>query len=541
MAEQNVQFTPVGMEGALNLGYSYSAWWLRLDIEAEKAGPWYLEVGYPSLDSVELFLPDAGDGYLHMQAGDLLPFSKRLLPHHNLVFPVKLPAGESRLYLRITSAGNLTIPAAIWEPQTFHLHNQTNYAALAIYYGMLLALGLYNLILYFNLRDRAYLFYVLFLASMAVGNASMDGLAGQFIWPGWATWAHHALPIGMAASGLLAACFVRSFLNTRHNRPRIDRALQFFIAWFAGSILLNLVSYQWAEMMTSLGGMAFSFTTLLFGVISYRQKYPGARYFLLAWISLLTGSIMLAMRNFGWLPTNFATTHGFQVGSAIEMLLLSFALADRIHTLRKEKEFADAKLLQMQEENLTVLRQSEQALERRVAERTQELTEANARLESLSRQDPLTGLGNRHELEDAWNKMASHAKRSSRSIATLLMDLNNFKPINDTHGHNVGDHVLREVATRLRKVVRASDTVVRLGGDEFVMLVDGITVTDEVEPIKKKIEEVIGESIQVNGLAVIVGVSIGFGIYPADGTTLPELLQRADVTMYRNKRQIAAR
>ncbi|MBI5005585.1 MAG: diguanylate cyclase [Nitrosomonadales bacterium] len=541
IARQRDWLSPAGMQGAINIGYSRSVWWLRLDIESDTPLSRYLEIGYPSLDSVEVFVPHAGGEHLHLQAGDLQPFSQRLLPHRNLVFPVEFPAGKSSLYMRISSAGSLTIPASIWEPRTFHLHNQTSYAALAIYFGMLIALGSYNLLLYFSLRDRTYLYYVLFLASMAIGTASLDGLAGQFIWPDWPTWTHLALPIGMAMSGLLAACFVRSFLDSRQNSPRTDVILKSFIAWFAVSILLNLASYQWAEIMTSLGGMGFSTIALTIGVISYRRGYPGARYFLLAWTSMLTGSILLAARNFGWVPTNFITIHGLQIGSALEMLLLSYALADRINALRRAKELADARLLQMQQENVAALLRSEQELEKRVAERTQELAEANARLEGLSRQDPLTGLGNRNELEEAWEKMEGHARRHDRNIVILLMDLNNFKPINDTHGHHVGDHVLIEVAARLHKNMRVTDTVVRLGGDEFVILANDIATNEGIGALEDKIREVISEPIRIDDSVLQVGVSIGFARYPSDGTTLSDLMQHADSAMYQDKRQCIPR
>lgn len=163
------------------------------------------------------------------------------------------------------------------------------------------------------------------------------------------------------------------------------------------------------------------------------------------------------------------------------------------------------------------------------------LLDANARLESMSRHDPLTGLGNRNELEDAWRKVVSRSERSSKGIALLLMDLDNFKPINDHHGHNVGDQVLQEVAARLRKVVRASDTVVRLGGDEFVVLVDEIAANGEIEPLKTKIADAITAPIEIDGNTLVVGASIGSAIHPDDASTLSDLLHQADIVMYRNK------
>lgn len=163
------------------------------------------------------------------------------------------------------------------------------------------------------------------------------------------------------------------------------------------------------------------------------------------------------------------------------------------------------------------------------------LRDANARLEALSRHDPLTGLGNRNELEDAWKKVASRSERSSKSVALLLMDLNNFKPINDIHGHNVGDQVLQEVAARLRKVVRASDTVVRLGGDEFVVLMDEIATKGEIEPLKMKIAGAIAAPIEIGGNRLVIGASIGSAFHPSDATTLSDLLHQADVVMYQQK------
>jgi diguanylate cyclase (GGDEF)-like protein len=400
---------------------------------------------------------------------------------------------------------------------------------------MLLALGAYNLFLYFSLRDRAYLYYVLFLAAMAVGISSLDGLAAQFLWPLSPLLTHFALSVGMAMSGLLAGCFVRAFLDTGRRARGLDLIFRLFIGWFMVAILLNLVSYRWAEMMTSLAAMSFSVTVLVVAIVSYRRGYPGVRYFLLAWTSVLIGSIMLAARNFDWLPSNAVTIHGFQVGSALEMLLLSYALADRINTLRREKELADARLLSMREEHLAALQRSEQTLERRVAERSQELAEANARLERMSRHDLLTGLGNRYALEAAWAQAEAGASRTGQCFALLLLDLDKFKPINDTHGHQAGDRVLVEVASCLRLAVRATDTIVRLGGDEFVVLLSDVTDAD-IGAVQHKIIEIVGAPMAVNGMQLKVEVSVGAAVFPADGRSLSELLVHADAAMYRNKR-----
>ncbi len=529
------RFAPLAPEQPLNLGYSHATWWLRLDIAAPAPALHYLEIGHPPLDDVQLFVATAGGGYRRLQAGDLAARAAWPLPGRAAAFPLELAAGTNTLYLRVRSEGNLTVPIALLAADRFLAHQQTTYAGHALYFGILLALGAYNLLLYLSLREQVYLDYILFLAAMALGIGTLNGFTGQFVWPSAPAWANAALPAGMALSGLLAARFVRAFLATREIAPLLDAGLRFFIAWFAGAIALTAVSYQLAEKATSLGSIFFCILAWAGGWHCLRRGYAGARYFLLAWTALLAGSLMLAARNFDWVPTNAVTSNGFQIGSALEMLLLSFALADRITVLRRANERAAQQLLAAQEETVEALRRSETVLEARVAERTAALNEANRRLEVLTRRDPLTGLGNRNELERAWEVMLSRTAAHDPGIVLLLLDLDGFKPINDRHGHETGDRILKEVAKRLQDNIRETDAVVRLGGDEFVVLVDDMARDDELAIVVSKIRAAIARPFAVGSLDLSVGVSIGAAHYPGDGMTLKELLHRADIAMYGDK------
>lgn len=155
-------FRPARQEnGQINFGYSASAYWLRIDFARQAVGDkaWLLEVAFPSLDSVDFYGIEAG-GVVHHATGDLLPFARRPFVHRNFVFPLQLAAGqESAIYLRVVSQGSLTLPLRLWQPERFRQHSLDVYALLSLYYGMLLALGLYNLLLYTSLRDRIYLYY----------------------------------------------------------------------------------------------------------------------------------------------------------------------------------------------------------------------------------------------------------------------------------------------------------------------------------------------------------------------------------------------
>lgn len=149
------RFRYVAGSGDLNVGYSGSAYWLRLTFapEAGAARRWLLEIAYPSLDQLAVFA-DHGDVRRRQDAGDLQPFSARPFTHRNFVFPLGLLTGsEQRVHVRIASSGSVTLPVTLWSPAGLHGNDQVVYTILAIYFGMLLALGLYNLLLYVSLRE----------------------------------------------------------------------------------------------------------------------------------------------------------------------------------------------------------------------------------------------------------------------------------------------------------------------------------------------------------------------------------------------------
>ncbi|MBX3662667.1 MAG: GGDEF domain-containing protein [Burkholderiales bacterium] len=532
--------------GEINFGYSKSAWWLALPLQAPADAParWLLEIGYASLDRVEVHVPRAGGGFERMVAGDLQPFSERPHPHRNLVFPLQLrPGQEQVVYLRVVSAGNLTIPLALWQPDALARHDQTAYTVLSLYYGMLLALGLYNLLLFMTTRDINFLAYVAFTAAMAVGQASMNGFGNQFIWPEWPAWGNVALPSGMAATGFFGALFTRLFLETRRGSKLLDRAILGCALLFALAALSPLLlPYQAVAVLVSVLGITFSAVAVAAGLWCLRRGHPGARYFLLAWTLLLVGVAVLAMRNLGWLPTNAFTLNAMQIGSALEVLLLSFALADRINAMRRDKDRANEAALAAKQEMVEILRDSEQRLEERVAERTRSLELLNQRLlakerelEHMVRHDPLTGLANRLFLNDRIEQAITRARRNKSGVALLVIDLDGFKQVNDLHGHATGDELLVRIAGRLRECVRETDTVARLGGDEFVVMLESVRPVEDISVVVEKLVARIRQPVQIAGGSVEVSASIGIACWPQHAGDAEQLLERADAAMYAAK------
>lgn len=183
-------------------------------------------------------------------------------------------------------------------------------------------------------------------------------------------------------------------------------------------------------------------------------------------------------------------------------------------------------------DTITTLEEELDETYRSVTQLTNELEQARKRLEKLSLYDDLTGLANRALFHDRLLQGCELAKRGDRVLPVLMMDLDRFKDINDTMGHEIGDKVLQEIAVRLEGTLRHSDTVARLGGDEFVALLPSVSKPADIITVVQKIVEAVQRPIQVGSEAVSVGISIGVALYPADGATGAITLSNADSAMY---------
>ncbi len=158
------------------------------------------------------------------------------------------------------------------------------------------------------------------------------------------------------------------------------------------------------------------------------------------------------------------------------------------------------------------------------------------RLFYLANHDTLTGLANRNLLTDRLNHAIAQTNRQHGQLAVLFLDLESFKAVNDTYGHETGDAILKRVAERLRACVRAGDTIARLGGDEFVLILENIRAPQDVDHVVEKIKNAFEQNFSVDSHSIRIGVSVGVAIYPRDGNNLETLLSHADLFMYEDKR-----
>lgn len=347
--EAQAAFQPVepSIHGA-NFGLTSSAIWLRIGLEVPSgaAPDWMLELAYPPLDQLELFSTGKALGVERQAGGDLRPLGSRAVAHRNHVLPVRLvPGSETVLYLRLKSQGAVVAPVTLWRPAALWQHDQAAYAALSLYFGLLIGLLLYNLLLFLSVRDLGYLIYVGFVAFMGLAQAALTGLGAQFLWPQWTWWNSVSPAASMAACAMFGLQFARNFLSSALRMRRADRFMRVQLAGWGLALLAALVlPYAVSVRMVAVLAVSSAVTMMVVGVVSVRREFAGARFFCLAWAVLMLGVLTLVLHDTGLLPSNVVTSNALLIGSALEMVLLSFALADRINVARRFKEQAQYKI-----------------------------------------------------------------------------------------------------------------------------------------------------------------------------------------------------
>ncbi len=370
------RFKPVAAQGDINLGYSKSTFWFRLPLAKSPAqsAERLLELGSAELNHVAFYAP----GKAPVVTGLDYPFSTRSWPHRFYVFPLQLGEQPQYFYLQVHSQGPVIVPLALWEPALFADENQKIYLVQALYYGGLLALMSYNLLIFFSLRERGFLLYSLFAGSMGLMMLSGNGLFQQFLWPRNTPWLQEMTTTLPALTCAFALYFTQDFLQTGTWLPRTHRIMH-LLAGCSWAIAIA----PWFALATSviptalaLCGMLIAGVVITAGFMAWRQGNQSARLFLLAWGVLALGEMIAGLYRFGVLPTTMVTAYALQLGSAAEMLLLSFALAERIRLERHARETAQASALSARQALVETLRESEARLENTVAERTAELNQS---------------------------------------------------------------------------------------------------------------------------------------------------------------------
>lgn len=537
-------------QDAVSLGITDDDWWFRFS--AINDAPWetlfLLEVAYSSLDYLNIYVVDDGKILSHYEMGDHFPFHARPIDHHNFLTPISWPSDKQYdVYIHARTSGAMQLPLTIWWQADFYETDQTRQLAEGLYYGAMMIMLVYNLFMFFGLRDVNFLSYSGFIAFIGLFVSSLTGYSYQYFWPESPYWNGMSIGLFLSLAVTSAILFTHRFLYTgfinAHWFIRNGLATIYLImtVMLVSAVLLP---YTPALIIVIVGSVICCMGAMLVGVYCWHQNILAARYYVLAWSSLLIGGIILAGNKFSVIPQNLFTDNAVQIGSSMLVALLSFAIAHRINEERRQRYDAqletlaherDARLAK--EEALRTQQQANRELEQKVRERTEDLRKANSILEELSATDMLTGLKNRRFFDESAKREYVRCFRYKRPIALLFVDIDHFKKFNDVYGHLIGDEALRVVAQILASAaVRDSDIVARYGGEEFCILLPETELEGAAAAAERVREHVVEEEFLVEGKPVPMTVSVGVACHtPHSAHDLDRLIRSADEALYEAK------
>jgi signal transduction histidine kinase len=467
-------FKPLG-QNQFSGGYSKSVFWLRLDMlqkvipdAKDSATLWVMEINYAALDYVDLYHEENGTTVLR-RSGDRLPFSQRHSNANLHTYQVYLQPGTAhRYYLRIETSSSLQLPIHIWSPSEVYDQRLLSRLAYGIYFGIFIIMALYNLFLYFSLQDRSYLFYVLYILSFGLLQSSISGLSYRYLWPESPAWANINIPFFMATACFFGTMFSRLFLSTKTLNNKLDLVLRVIVVIsFFCALLPFFFSYETALNANNALTAVVTIAVIIAGIIASKRGSPGAKYFLMGWSAILIGATLFMLHSTGIVPANPLTLHASEIGSSIEVLLLSLALGDRIKNLREDKARTEERARDMLAQANAELSNTLMQLEKSNSLKDEFLAKVSHELRT-----PLNGISGSIELmqyENLSPRLNEYAKSAELSSKHMLELVNTLLKFAESQADDIGlardeihlDELCATIARNYKSLLQEKATTLR--------------------------------------------------------------------------------
>ncbi|MEX2514491.1 MAG: 7TM diverse intracellular signaling domain-containing protein [Cyclobacteriaceae bacterium] len=430
--QQQIKIRPSFSKNDFNTDYTY---WVKLSIqnlpESEKL--WLIEFYDQSIDRIMAFIPEKNGKYSDVQLGDTQSFEQRVFHHKNFQLKIKNDVeGISNFYFKINSNQKADIRIAIRSFSRFVFYALDEYLLYGLFYGMILIIAFYNLLIFLAVKEMKYIYYILYLLSVGLYAMSLDGIGFQYIWPGRPEWNDFVNGIFSFSIVLWAILFSIRFLNTKR------RALFFhYLLWMSLGFksLFFLMGLGLDNSYFEISFLDLIPFLLIFSTAIYllSKKYQVARFFVMAYGFLFVGLFIKVLANYAIIEHTTFIYYSLHIAFLIEMVLLSFALGDRIRIMKEIRDKALKRSLLQYRENISLKEKVNRELESKVRARTLELESKNQLLlqynTQLEEKDNEIKRINRLLDRDNW-KLKSSIKASFQArLANELLSFDEFRKI----------------------------------------------------------------------------------------------------------------
>lgn len=494
------RFTP-SSSPILAFGIGSPPVWLRFAVvnSGGQSDTRRIRIENPWLDHLDIYLVRKDEVLRHVRLGDTLSAQTRPIPGRFFAADHSFDPGLTEIYFRIETPDPIVVPAFLLSEVESEQRDLLQGYSYGFIYGYLMALLVYNLVLFVNLRNRIYLLYGGFLAAFLLMNFAYTGHGFAWLWPHQVVFQQWIIPNLIVLFGVAGLAFAKAFLDTATRLPHWHRAMT---ATAALAVFLMFIAALISGNQRDALLVAFVFVTLfsglmpLLGLKSLLSGHPYARYFLIATLASMSGTLVTALAVWGFIPFNDWSFRAVEIGMLVDATVLALALGRQFRTLKAERMLAELR----------------------------------------ATRDPLTNLYNRRAFLDIAQPQWWESRRSGRDLSLIMVDLDHFKSINDILGHGAGDAALVEAARVLAGAVRQGDVVARWGGEEFLLLLPNTGIEAAVA-LAERLRQLVAEIRLRHGEAELT-FTASFGVVlQTRQESLDHLITDADACLYRAKRQ----
>ncbi|WP_343824227.1 diguanylate cyclase [Psychrosphaera haliotis] len=514
-AQQHFSSTQVktGSSDSIALGIGVDPVWLKFKVNNTQINSinYRLSIETPWLDYVDTYLLQDGQLQRHIPGGDAVPFDERPMQYRFYGFEHDYNPGITEILIRVESIGPMALPVRFSESQAAISRDISTGYQYGILWGIMAALGLYNLVLFFFVKQKIYGLYSLYLIGFVLNSLSYTGHIHAVYTPDfgpyWQDWVDITLMLTYSVAGLH---FARQLLDTKQYAPLLDKIVTRTTIVIPAGMLLGFIFNQLAfsVILAFILNSGFVVLFVAMGLSALKTDKPFAVIFLFSSVLAAICITISTLAVGGFLvPYNDVTFKVIEVGVALEAILLAVILARQFRMAQLDKIIA----------------------------------------ERFARTDSLTQVNNRLGFNQVTLPIWTNIVRESRDASIVLIDVDDFKNINDSFGHAYGDEVLVSIAKCLKETARKGDVVARWGGEEFILFLPETTQHQallQAERLRKALQNVKLEIKQMHSnLTVSVGVagSEGNQESPEIGNlnlvalTTEKLINYADIALYTAK------